>query len=150
MNKRYFFIVVLGVSLFCHGCASPPSSTVIQQSKAGLVDLGNGICQQGNGLMWQVAKSEVFASPREASAYIQALNQGSLGDWRLPTKNELYILCSLYDMKLGGDCPLKLKGSYWSMNGEILAGEWQVYSLCGGTEYQYLKSKTGRVLAVRP
>lgn len=148
--KGLNLLVVTGlISLFCQGCVSPPASQIKWEGRARLMDLGNGICQQSNGLMWQVERTEVLSSSQEALAYVQDLSLGSYADWRLPTKDELFELCNIFELNLAGDCPIKLKGSYWLSNGDIQAGEWQVYSLCGGSDFQYLKTKSGRVRAVR-
>lgn len=145
------FLVVIGVvSLLCQSCASPLSPEGRQQSNASLADLGNGICRQNNGLMWQVESTDTFSSGQKALDYVRSLTLGNHGDWRLPGKEELYELCQLFEMKRAGDCPIKLKGSYWATNGEIHAGEWEAYPICGGSELKYLKSTSGRVRAVRP
>lgn len=145
------FVLILGVlSLLCQSCASPPSAESRQQGKGSLVDMGNGICQQDNGLMWQVESTETFSSGQEALVHVRNLNLGNHGDWRLPSKEELYELCQLFELNLGGDCPIKVKGSYWTTNGEIQAGEWESYPLCGGSELRYFKSRSGRIRAVRP
>jgi hypothetical protein len=150
MKIQHFFLIIGVVSLLCQSCASSPAPENKQQGDAELVDQGNGICRQKNGLMWQVERTETFANGQEALAYTQKLKLGNLDDWRLPSKEELYELCQLFEMSLAGDCPIKLKGSYWSTNGEAQAGEWESYPLCGGSELKYLKSKTGSVRAVRP
>lgn len=150
MNIVKSMLVIGVISLLCQGCASPPSPENKQQGKADLVDLGNGICQQNNGLMWQVERTETIASGQEALDYVRNLTLGNYGDWRLPSKKELYELCYTFNMKLAGDCPIKLKGSYWTTNGELHAGEWETYPICGGSALKYLKSKSGRVRAVRP
>lgn len=100
--------------------------------------------------MWQVESTNTLSSGQQAIDYARGLNFGGYHDWRLPSKEELYELCELFEMKLEGDCALKLKGSYWTTNGEVHAGEWEAYPTCGGTELKYLKSKSGRVRAVRP
>ncbi len=143
--------LVIGlISLLCQGCASPPVSESKWQGRAKLMDLGNGTCQHKNGLIWQVERSDIFNSGQQAANYVKDLQLAGHSDWRLPSTDELYELCNLYDMQLAGDCPIKLKGSYWSRNGDIHAGEWHAYPLCGGSDFQYIKSKSGRVLAVRP
>jgi hypothetical protein len=150
--KIFILVLIVGVfALFCQSCASPPSTENKQQGNAKLINLGNGICQQNNGLMWQVERSETFSSGQDASVYVRNLTLGNHGDWRLPSKEESYELYQLFEMNLGGDCSLKPKGSYWTTtNGEIRAGEWEAYPICGGSELKYLKSKSGRVRAVRP
>ncbi len=139
-----FFILIL-----CQGCSSKnPGSTA--QSRAKLVDLGNGICSQSNGLQWQISRSENFSSFEEAREYVEDLDLGGHNDWRFPTRDELYVLCELFELKFSGDCPIKSEGSYWSKNGKVKSGEWFAYPLCGGSDFRYLKSTTGRVRAVRP
>lgn len=151
MNSlKSWLIVFAAITLFSQGCALAPSSGSKELGRAKFVDLGNGICRQSKGLMWQVERTEVFVSAEEALDYVENLNLGNYSDWRLPTKDELYELCALFEMKLAGDCPIELKGSYWSTNGKTRAGEWHVYPLCGGSDFQYLKNKSGRVRAVRP
>ena len=115
-----------------------------------LSNMGNGICQQKNGLMWQVSSSEKFSSAQEAQDYVSGMNLGDHTDWRLPTKNELYDLCDIFELSLEGDCPIRLKGGYWLQDRKVQAGEWEAYPMCGGSEYKYLKRKNGRVMAVRP
>lgn len=149
MTRINFFLIVSATFLLCQGCTSS-SSVRTPRDNAKLVDLGNGMCRQSNGLMWQVERTDVFTSGQEALAYVDGLSLGDYDDWRLPTKEELYDLCVLYDMKWAGDCPMRLKGSYWMQNGTSEAGEWDAYPLCGGSDYQYFKTRTGRVRAVRP
>ena len=115
-----------------------------------LTDMGDGVCRQKNGLMWQGEVSEKFSSGQEAQEYVESLNLGGHSDWRLPTKNELYDLCDIFEVKLEGNCPIVLKGAYWSKNGGVQSGAWEAYPLCGGSEYKYQKKKEGRVRAVRP
>lgn len=150
MKILNFFLVIAAGSLLCQGCASPPASDSRQQGKGSLVGLGNGICRQDNGLMWQVESTDVFSSGQEALNYVQKLTLGDHGNWRLPSKEELHDLYYIFDMKLAGDCPIKLKGSYWVTDGEIHAGEWESYPTCGGSELQYFKGGSGRVRAVWP
>lgn len=150
MKMVKLFLVIGVISLLGQGCASPPATESKQQSGASLVDLGNGICRQDNGLMWQVESSETFASGQQALGHVRALKLGDHGDWRLPSKMELYSLCQIFELNLAGDCPMRLKGSYWATNGDLHAGEWEAYPICGGSELKYLKSMSGRVRAVRP
>ncbi|MBC8317315.1 MAG: DUF1566 domain-containing protein [Desulfobulbaceae bacterium] len=142
-------LTILFIFLICQGCASNPTD-ISQKNNAKFLDLGDGICRQSNGLMWQIGKTEKLSSFEEAEKYVKNMELGGYNDWRVPTKNELYTLCDLFEQKLAGDCPLKHEGSYWSKNGKGEAGEWHSYPLCGGSDFEYLKSKTGRVRAVRP
>ncbi len=100
--------------------------------------------------MWQTGNKEVFSNSQKALEYVQALHIGNYNDWRLPSKEELYNLYQIYEMKLSGNCPIKLKGSYWLTEGDIHAGEWEAYPICGGSELQYFNATDGRIMAVRP
>ena len=143
--------LVTGGLLFFFGAMLFVPVEGVASGKAELKNLGNGVCLQANGLMWQVDKSRKFSSVAEAQEYAERLNLGEYNDWRLPTRDELYDLCDIWEMKLAGDCPIKIKGSYWSSeDGKVRAGEWESYPLCGGSEYKYLKKKSGSVRAVRP
>ena len=147
--RNHFIVFVLMISC-CQSCVLGSSSNGELRARAKLVDLGNGICQQSNGLMWQAGKSEIFSQGQDARDYAKSLDLGNYNDWRLPTKEELYELCYIFEMKMVGNCPMKLKGSYWSRNCKLQAGAWEAYPLCGGSDFHYLTSRTGRVRAVRP
>lgn len=150
MNLLKLCLVTAAIALFVQGCAATSSGDK-PPSRARLADLGNGICQENSGRMWQVVRTKVFASGQEAQNYVQNLKLGNYSDWRLPSQEELYELCYLIELRLAGDCPIRLKGSHWLANdGNIEAGEWEAYPLCGGPGFSYAKSKTGRVMAVRP
>lgn len=149
MNVMKSHLIIPVIFSLCQACTSTSPSNN-QQINAQLVDLANGICRQSTGLMWQTERSGKFSSFEEAKEYVQNLDLGGYSDWRLPTKDELYRLRDIFEQKLAGDCSLKLEGRYWSKNGKGDAGEWYAYPLCGGSDFEYLKSKTGRVRAVRP
>ncbi len=144
---------LLGTALLLgQGCVTPGPAD--RQSTripgASLADLGNGTCLQANGLLWQVDSSEILTSGEEARTYAENLVLGGHNDWRLPTKDEYYSLCNIFELRQQGDCPIKLKGNYWLSDDPTSAGQWESYPLCGGSEFRYLKGKKGRVRAVRP
>lgn len=140
--------VLLALLFFGQGCATTAPSA--SPEKASLANLGNGTCQQSNGLIWQVERSAIFPNRREAKEYAENLGLGGYEDWRLPSKDEYYSLCYIFELQRAGDCPIELKGSYWLSDEEQQAGEYEPYPLCGGSSFRYLKSKSGRVRAVRP
>ena len=56
--------------------------------------------------MWQTKRSEKFSSFKEAKEYVKNLELGGYNDWRLPTKDEFYKLCNIFEQKFEGDCLL--------------------------------------------
>lgn len=149
MNRLKSAFLIGAICLLSQGCAATaPSGTM--SDKASLADLGNGICQQKNGLMWQIERSENFPSNQEARDYAASLDLGGYRDWRLPSQDEYYSLCYIFELRRAGDCPLELNGYYWLSDDDKQAGQFESYNLCGGSSFRYLKSKTGRVRAVRP
>jgi hypothetical protein len=100
--------------------------------------------------LWQKERSSKFSSLKEAEDFVANMKLGGFNDWRLPTRDELFRLSDIIEHKLTADCPLNTTGNYWSKNGKGEVGEWYPYPLCAGYDFRYLKSKTGRVRAVRP
>lgn len=137
------------ICLFSQGCASTTLPET-QAGKASLANLGNGVCRQNNGLLWQVERSEIFQSRREARDYAANLDLGGYSDWRLPSQDEYYSLCYIFELRRSGDCPIELKGNYWLSDDDEQAGRFESFPLCGGSSFRYLKSNSGRVRAVRP
>ncbi|RJX28455.1 MAG: DUF1566 domain-containing protein [Desulfurivibrio sp.] len=152
-TKSIVLILLLSILAACAGAGQNRSSPAAER-QAGLVDLGNGVCRQSNnGLLWQIDKSPRYSTWQEAREYAERLNLGGYGDWRLPTRKELYMLH--YLAALGdNDCMMKLGNNYnyWSVSPsqEVNAGRWESYPLCGGNEFKYVKAKQGFVRAVRP
>ena len=110
-------------------------------------------CYDNNtNVVWQIAKSkQSFATWEEANDYAKQQSIGGHSNWRLPTKTELFTLTGIYEMKTQGNCPIKVKGHYWT--GETakdgLSGYWNPYPLCAGTELEYLRKKNGKVRLIR-
>lgn len=149
MNMMSSAFLIGIICQLAQGCAATAPSGA-QTGTASLADLGNGICQQNNGLMWQAGRSEIFPGGQAARDYAGNLELGGYNDWRLPNQDEYYSLCYIFELKRAGDCPLELKGYYWLSDDNQQAGQFESYPLCGGSSFRYLKSKSGRVRAVRP
>lgn len=157
--SRYIMLLLAGVvSVFTlNSCATPETqkADAITTTKVVLKNLGDGVCHQlPTGLMWQINRSELISTYKEADEYAKKLQLGGFDDWRLPTPDECLFLSELLLMKKG-DCPIKksTKG-YWVSNGKDgKLGYWDDYPLCGGSEFHWVSwvtSKKGYVRAVRP
>jgi len=112
----------------------------------------DGIFQEiRNDRMWQVERTRKLASVEEVDIYLTSLNNGKYHDWRLPTKQELSELYSLFDLKNNGDVKLQLEGSYWLIgeDSKVQVGTWEIGAGCG-PERAYFTKKSGYVRAVRP
>ncbi len=134
----------------CQAASVKPTAQLNRQPR--LIDYGHSICLDTvNGLMWQAAKSETFTTWQQAKQFAEQLDAAGFDDWRLPTYDELYILRRTLDRKKHGNCPMKLKGSFWTGNTEKEArvGFWDSEPLCGGPSYFFIKQAAGSVIAVR-
>ncbi|MGV1097990.1 Lcl C-terminal domain-containing protein [Thiovibrio sp. JS02] len=148
MQKFILTATFIAVALLHHACVGNRGA----ERRLPLRNLGNGACQQASGLMWQAGTSPVFDNWNEASFYAENLELAGHDDWRLPSKEELYTLCNLFDLQQAGDCRLEIDNNYWTggqpEHGEV--GFWESYSLCGGSEFKYIPAREGVVRAVRP
>jgi hypothetical protein len=107
--------------------------------------------QQGSETIWQINRSKRLKTQEEVQEYLAALNQGDFHDWRLPTRQELYDLFSIFDLKQSGEVKISLEGSYWlydEKDGKQV-GSWETGDQCGLSR-NYFKGKAGHVRAVRP
>ena len=147
MRHTQLVLVLLSlVFLSLSGCAGKSN----RQTR--LHNLGNGVCQDTvSGRMWQLEKSKMTTSLKDAEQYAQTLNLGGYTDWRLPTVDELYDLNYIFDLFQNGDCTLEREGNYWSgeKDGQGKAGAWAISDQCD-PERQYAPATKGYVRAVRP
>ncbi len=102
-------------------------------------------------LDWQIQRSKRIKTEKEVQLYIQTINHGEHNDWRLPTKQELYEIFSVFDLKLNGEVKVRLEGNYWLAddNGQAYVGAWEIGDQCGPSR-SFSRGKAGFVRAVRP
>jgi len=161
MNSTNCRIILCLLIIFMHtflaGCAAKlgDGGSADPGTDGQLRDLGGGeICLEvRSGRMWQVAKSGSFSSPGEAELYAGELELGGYNDWRLPTREELLALYSLFFWKKNGNCSMSNTGEFWAVtrDGKPAPGHWETYYLCG-PEQKYVEASgtPGSVRAVRP
>ncbi|WP_163338446.1 DUF1566 domain-containing protein [Desulfopila sp. IMCC35008] len=103
------------------------------------------------GTMWTKMRSKEFSSPGDVQQHLSRLNEGEFSDWRLPTKQELYDLFGIFDMKNNGNVKIRIEGRYWLVNdkGDVVTGAWEVGNGCG-PERIFYTGKKGHIMAIRP
>jgi hypothetical protein len=127
-------------------------SIVLAVQTAALKNHGDGTFQElGTSRMWQIDRSKKIESPAEVSKYLHTLNTGGYSDWRLPTKQELYKLNTIFDFKENGTVKFKFEGKYWLVDpkGAVSVGAWEIGDQCG-PERTFYVGKKGYVRAIRP
>jgi len=104
-----------------------------------------------NGSMWTKARSRRFEYISDVLQYLDELNKGEFNDWRLPTKQELYDLFVIFDLKDNGDVKIRIEGGYWLAGdlGAMGVGIWEIGDGCG-PERKFLSGGKGYVRAIRP
>lgn len=129
---------------------------VFAQSATGtddsLVQLSESLFQEKkHGRVWQVKRSKRIKTIHDATTYINKLNKGEYNNWRLPTKQELVELFSVFDLKDNGNVMIRLEGSYWLAENQDApyVGSLEIGDQCGPSRTFY-KGKAGYVRAVRP
>ena len=102
---------------------------------------------------WQINRSGRLKDTGAVQQYLQQLNTNSSGDtqWRLPTKEELYSLFSLFDLKQNGEVKIRLEGKYWLQenSGPMYVGTWEIGDQCEPTR-SFFQGNAGFVRAIRP
>lgn len=150
--SQLFCITFIFLLLSCAATEHP----VGKQTKTAprLQKLSDDIClDQKTGLLWQMNLSKkTFSSWQEAQKYVQKLSLGEHTNWRLPTRDELYVLHDIIEKHQNGDCIMKQEKSVWSGNTEKTAkmGYWATYLTCGGVDYGFVKMKHGYIRAISP
>ena len=108
--------------------------------------------ETGSKIMWQTTHSRRFKEQEDVQDYLQGLNStGGHPDWRLPTKQELYNLHTIFDLKNNGSVKTRMEAKYWYADdtGTPQIGSWEIGDQCGPTRTFY-SGKAGVVRAVRP
>lgn len=111
----------------------------------------NIVVEEKSGMMWRIDRSRRMKTPEDVNDYLQTLNKGQYSDWRLPNKQELFNIFSIFDLKQNGDVKLRLEGYYWlgADDGQPYVGTWEIGDQCGPSRTFY-KGKAGYIRAVRP
>lgn len=101
--------------------------------------------------MWTRIKSKKFNDIGDVHKYLLQLNEGDFNDWRLPTKQELYDLFTIFDLKNNGAVKISIEGKYWLMDegGAMTVGVWEIGDGCG-PERNFSAGEKGYVMAIRP
>ncbi len=100
---------------------------------------------------WQMDWSRRTRSTEEVRRYLQTLNEGSEDGWRLPTKDELYELMAIFDLKQNGEVKIRFEGSYWLQDeaDNFYVGSWEIGDQCEPSR-SFFKGKSGHIRAIRP
>lgn len=104
-----------------------------------------------NGDMWTKARSKRIKTMSDVQQYLSDLNEGQFNDWRLPTRQELYDLFLIFDLKNNGDVKIRVEGKYWlaSDQGKLSVGAWEIGGGCG-PERGFFSGGKGHIRAIRP
>lgn len=147
---RSYLLLPFALLLF----VSQPSDFAGAEEKSGALDLQSEeyFQEKQSGRMWRVDRSKKLKTPQDVAQYLDTVNEGTYNDWRLPTKQELYDLFAIFDLKRNGEVQIRLEGDYWLTEGPtspVYVGSWQIGDGCGPSRSFY-SGKKGYVRAVRP
>lgn len=153
MTKLSFPLALLVVLSSCYA-KQQHSAASVKAIDVSLQNIGDTICQEiVSGKMWQVERGGKFFSPGDARRYAEDLSLGGFNDWRLPTREEMLSLYTIFFYAKEGNCAMKSGRDYWTLSegGESALGHWEDYLLCG-PEFKFVESlkAQGYVRAVRP
>ncbi len=103
-----------------------------------------------NNTMWTNERSKKISDFSKVQQYIDNLNKGQFNDWRLPTKQELFDLFEIFDLKNNGEVKVRVEGRYWLVNEEGITtvGTWEIGDGCG-PERNFYSGEKGYIRAVR-
>ncbi len=127
------------------------SGPAIAQSES-LTSVSEEVFQEKNNQKyWQIQRSKRIKSSEGVQLYLKTINQGEYSDWRLPTKQELSELFSIFDLKENGQIKIRLEGKYWLAENkqQPYVGTWEIGDQCGPTR-SFSTDKAGYVRAIRP
>lgn len=152
-HRLFLFMLCISSTLLLTSCTATRNAADGTASRKSMMleDMGNGVCRQGpSRLMWQIKRSKRFSTWEEANEYVSSLQLGGFDDWRLPTKQETLFLSELLLLN-NGTCPISFTRAHWMNDKDKgIAGYWEDYPLCGGSEFLWVDGKEGSVRAVRP
>jgi len=148
MNSINTFVNSVAILLFSCCFLSPLSAaaaTKLEQLSA------TAFVEIKSQKMWMSDRSHRFKQPEEVLDYLRELNSGEFSDWRLPNKQELYELFSVFDLKNNGKVKIRLEGYYWLADneGKLVVGSWEIGDQCEPSRTFY-NGSAGYVRAVRP
>lgn len=155
--KHYFPVhLFITYTLILIGCSAQQDATGSNGERESSLILGEDgmICHEvQTNKMWQFGKEGPFSSLEEAQRYAAELKLGDYGDWRLPTKSELFNLYYVHYWKNDDACEMNHKGEFWMVSkdqGPSL-GHWEDDLLCG-PEFKFIEAikQDGFVRAIRP
>lgn len=144
----FVILPMFAVLLFCMSSGTAKSG----DRASFLMSVGDEYFQNSkNGSMWTNVRSKRIKEFSNVQQYLSDLNDGQFNDWRLPTKQELYDLFQIFDLKNNGDIEIQVEGKYWlaSDKGELSVGTWEIGGGCG-PERGFFSGGKGHIRAVRP
>ncbi len=149
ISSVWFLIWIMSVMVYC--CVSLGLAQGVDRMPV-LRSVGDQYFEnRGEGVMWTKMRSKRFQTPSDVQDYLDNLNTGRFNDWRLPTKQELYDLLAIFDLKKNGEVKVRIEGKYWLVNnkGETSVGAWEIGDGCG-PERRFFSGDNGYVRAIRP
>ena len=156
MKGIFAIYLFLAYALILNGCMTQQDAKGSRNERESGLFLAEDdmICHDvQTNKMWQFAKEGPFSSEEEAERYTAELTLGGYGDWRLPTKSELFNLFYIHYWKNDSNCVMNHIGEFWmvSKNQELSLGHWEDDLLCG-PEFKFVESikQDGFVRAIRP